>query len=80
MLRRSVKPAVHLGPIVQGNAISAIVTDAANYNRVGYYASPYNYKSALPIGSARYEKLYCALGGDTIESFGYEPLQFNITE
>lgn len=60
--------------IVEADAISAIVTDAATYGRSGYYAYPYNY-GVNPMATQRYEMPYDTTEVDTLENFDYAQLQ-----
>ncbi len=66
--------------IVQDNAITAIITDAAAYGRPGFYAYPYGYYGESPMGRTRYDMPYSGAEVDTIGSFDYEQLQSNVTQ
>ncbi|ROT98100.1 PRC-barrel domain-containing protein [Histidinibacterium lentulum] len=61
--------------IVQDDAVSAIVTDAAAYGTGGYYAYPYAWRGTVPTAGPRYDMPYGPQEVDTLEAFDYEQLQ-----
>lgn len=66
--------------IVQDGRIAAIVSDAGNYGRGGYYAYPYSYRGVSPMASPRYDMPYGATDVETIENFNYEQLQSRVRD